>query len=113
MSRMRFLSVVVLAAGLLIAPPLFLTGAEDTKRDPQSTVQPPAGSLEKLDAAAFTRRHCSICHSFQLVEAQRLNRATWEWVLDDMVNQFGAAWLTKEDQKTIINYLVEHYGPQK
>ena len=74
---MRLLSVLVLAAGLLIAPLLFLTGAEDAKRDPQSTIQPPAGSAEELGAAAFTRRNCSICHSFQLVESQQLDRATW------------------------------------
>jgi len=61
----------------------------------------------------LTREYCSACHSFQLVQAQRLNRATWEWVMEDMVEQFGAGWITPPEQTVIIDYLVEHYGPEK
>lgn len=55
--------------------------------------------------------YCGTCHSLDLPKSQRLNRANWEWVMDDMVNQYGATWLTAEDQKLIIDYLVSAYGP--
>ena len=54
---------------------------------------------------------CSVCHSLELPRSQQLNRATWEWVVSDMVNEFGATWLTEEQQKLIIDYLVVNYGP--
>ena len=55
--------------------------------------------------------HCVVCHSLELPRSQQLNRATWEWVVSDMVNEFGATWLTEEQQKLIIDYLVVNYGP--
>jgi hypothetical protein len=55
--------------------------------------------------------YCGTCHSLDLPKSQRLNRANWEWVMDDMVNQYGATWLTAEDQELIIDYLVSAYGP--
>jgi mono/diheme cytochrome c family protein len=57
--------------------------------------------------------HCGTCHSLALPKSQRLNRANWEWVIDDMVNQYGAEWLTEEDQALILDYLVHAYGPEK
>ncbi|MFZ0256166.1 MAG: hypothetical protein WAN46_11080 [Gammaproteobacteria bacterium] len=55
--------------------------------------------------------YCGTCHSLELPKSQRLNRANWEWVMDDMVNQYGATWLTAKDQELIIDYLVSAYGP--
>lgn len=55
--------------------------------------------------------HCGACHSLDLPRSQRLDRANWKWVIDDMVNQFGATWLTEEQQKLILEYVVETYGP--
>ena len=57
--------------------------------------------------------HCGTCHSLALPKSQRLNRANWEWVIDDMVNQYGAEWLTEEDQALILDYLVHAYGPEE
>ncbi len=45
--------------------------------------------------------------------SQRLDRATWEWVVSDMVDKYGASWITEEQQKIIIDYLVENYGPNR
>lgn len=56
---------------------------------------------------------CGICHSLDLPQSQRLNRSNWKWVIDDMVNKFGATWITEEQQKVILDYLVENYGPDK
>lgn len=55
--------------------------------------------------------HCSACHSLELPRSQRLDRSTWRWVVDDMVNEFGATWITEEQQRLIIDYLVKHHGP--
>lgn len=54
--------------------------------------------------------YCSACHTLMLPQSQNLNRANWEWVLDDMVNQFGCN-VDAADQKLIIDYLVENHGP--
>ena len=57
--------------------------------------------------------HCGICHSLELPRSQQLDRATWEWVMSDMVNQFGATWITPKQQALIIDYLVVAHGPPK
>ncbi len=55
--------------------------------------------------------NCIVCHSLELPRSQQLDRATWEWVMSDMVNEFGATWITEEQQKLIIDYLVANHGP--
>lgn len=58
-------------------------------------------------------RNCSVCHSLELPMAQRLDRANWEAVVDDMVEKFGAKWIVGEERRIIIDYLVENYGPDR
>jgi hypothetical protein len=60
---------------------------------------------------ALFETHCSACHSLELPRSQRLDRKTWQWVMDDMVNTFGATWITEQQQRLIIDYLVKNYGP--
>ena len=55
--------------------------------------------------------YCGSCHSLELVESQRLDRAAWQWVMSDVVNEYGGTWITPKEQKILIDYLVEHYGP--
>jgi cytochrome c-type biogenesis protein CcmH/NrfF len=105
MSRISILSAVGLMVGLLTA-----AGQGPATSAP---ARPPAPSEEESSAEKLVRQNCSVCHSFRLVESQRLNRANWEWVMDDMVNKYGALWISKDDQARIIDYLVEHYGPEK
>ena len=57
--------------------------------------------------------YCIVCHSLELPRSQQLDRATWEWVMNDMVNEFGATWITAEQQKLIVDYLVVNHGPPK
>ena len=59
------------------------------------------------------RGHCSVCHSYELVEAQRLDRANWEWVMDDMIDKYGATWIDPGLREAIVDYLVEHQGPER
>ena len=53
------------------------------------------------------------CHGLELPKSQRLDRFNWKWVIDDMVNEFGATWITEEQQEQILEYLVEAYGPDR
>ncbi|MCZ6601619.1 MAG: hypothetical protein O6952_01285, partial [Planctomycetota bacterium] len=59
------------------------------------------------------KSYCSPCHDLALVQAQRLDRATWQWVMDDMINDYGLTWITKEEQKIIVDYLAENFGQEK
>lgn len=56
--------------------------------------------------------NCGVCHDLSLPQSRRYDEATWEWVVDDMVNNFGATWITEEQQEKIVDYLAEAYGPE-
>lgn len=62
---------------------------------------------------ALFEQNCGVCHSLDLPKSQRLDRATWQWVVSDMVETFGASWIGAEEQALIIEYLAEAYGPGK
>ncbi len=70
-----------------------------------------AGDTPQMTPAQLFETSCSNCHSLDLPRSQRLNRATWEWVVSDMVNKYGATWLTEQEQTIIIDYLAANYGP--
>lgn len=81
-----------------------------------------AGAAEPAPAAAadgdrspaqLFQTHCGACHSLELPRSQRLDRSTWRWVVDDMVNKFGATWITEQQQQVIVDYLAENYGPDR
>jgi hypothetical protein len=59
------------------------------------------------------RGHCSVCHSYDLVEQQRLDRANWDWVMDDMIDKYGATWIDPSLRERIVDYLVAHHGPDR
>jgi mono/diheme cytochrome c family protein len=63
--------------------------------------------------AQLFQTNCGACHSLDLPRSQRLDRDTWRWVVDDMVNQFGATWITEDQQEIIVDYLAENYGPDR
>lgn len=72
------------------------------------------GGEERIEAGReLFDKHCGVCHSLDLPRSQRLDRATWEWVISDMIDQYGASWITEEEQKRILDYLVEVYGPEE
>lgn len=73
---------------------------------------PPAAAARPLPADVV-RGHCSVCHSYRLVEQQRLDRANWEWVMDDMIDKYGATWIDPGLREAIVDYLVEHQGPER
>ena len=88
------------AIGLVVAAALVL---------PWSPAQ---AQEETVSAKTLFETNCSACHSLDLPRSQHLDRNNWEWVMEDMVKKFGCNWLTSEQQQRIIDYLVEHHGPQ-
>jgi cytochrome c5 len=105
-SRAALLAVLLVVAGPLGAPRL---------------VGAPARAQETGTAAAMAeplppevvRGHCSVCHSYALVAQQRLDRANWDWVMEDMIDKYGATWISPRLRARIVDYLVEHHGPMR
>lgn len=94
------LALLAIISSLLLLNPSLGPAAEET-----SPEQRLAEGKKRFEA------YCGTCHSLDLPKSQRLDRANWEWVMDDMITQYGATWLTAEDQQLIIDYLVSAYGP--
>lgn len=76
---------------------------------PISEPSPP----QEMSAKQMYLSYCAPCHTLELIESQHLDRATWQWVMSDMVNEYGATWITPKEQKILIDYLVEHHGPRR
>ncbi len=87
---------------LLMVAPVLVWAAEDVSK-----------SRYLAEGKRRFELHCGACHSLELPRAQHLDRQTWEWVLDDMVAEFGAERLTAEDRELILDYLVAEHGPRK
>ncbi|MDD5053374.1 MAG: sulfite:cytochrome C oxidoreductase subunit B [Sulfuricurvum sp.] len=66
--------------------------------------------VETGDHDEVVQQYCLICHSFGYILNQgKKSRPYWTGTVQKMVNEFKAP-IPKEDQQTIINYLVKHYG---
>jgi hypothetical protein len=52
---------------------------------------------------------CIPCHSAEMVAQQRLDRPTWEAILDRMIS-YGAP-ITRETRPLILEYLASRLGP--
>lgn len=73
----------------------------------------PEASPERLAKGkeAF-ETNCRVCHELDVPKSRRYDRAGWEWVVDDMVNNYGATFITEEQQKLIVDYLAATQGPK-
>lgn len=83
----------------LLACSLCLGGTWSTGQDPSL---PDGKGIEKV------RVHCSLCHGLEIVAQQRLSRAEWARVVDQMV-EFGAP-LSPGDRREILDYLTAYLG---
>lgn len=99
----RHSCIAALALSLIALPVVGAAAEAPADRDAAA----PAPGRELFET------HCGACHSLELPRSQRLDRNTWRWVVDDMVDQFGATWITEAQQRAIIDYLAEHYGPDR
>jgi hypothetical protein len=88
----------VLPAALVVAAGLGLAAAQ-TGGNPL-----PAGEHMPLVLGA-----CIPCHSAEMVAQQRLDRATWEAIVDRMIS-YGAP-ITRETKPLILEYLATRLGP--
>jgi mono/diheme cytochrome c family protein len=91
-------------------------GGCDPSRQPEEESRQVEGApaIQASESARqLFEKNCVGCHSLELPLAQRLDRSNWEWVVSDMVEQYGATWITEEQQRVIIDYLTENYGPDK
>ena len=52
---------------------------------------------------------CIPCHSAEMVAQQRLDRKTWETIVDRMIS-YGAP-ITTETRSLILEYLATRLGP--
>lgn len=52
---------------------------------------------------------CVICHSLETMAQQRLDRETWETIVDRMIT-YGAP-ITPQTRPRILEYLAKHLGP--
>ncbi|HEY7307575.1 MAG TPA: c-type cytochrome [Bryobacteraceae bacterium] len=62
---------------------------------------------EGTGRAAF-QRICSVCHSVNVVTSQRMTRAEWSGVVNDMVSR--GAQGTSRELDAIVNYLSTNFG---
>ena len=56
---------------------------------------------------------CGSCHSIDLVLQQGLPRPVWEQVLAEMVRDQAMAPLQADIRVKVLDYLAEHYGPDR
>jgi len=59
----------------------------------------------------LTRGICSACHSFLLVQQQRLDKEGWAKVIRDMTTKHGLILPGPEIKLAILNFLSEVYSP--
>lgn len=95
-----FIALVIVGATALSAE----------SKPPAKVVPPPPASANESSKELF-ERICSACHTLSLPTKQRLNRATWADVLNDMVKLYGCTFMTSEQQAKILDYLSETYTP--
>lgn len=55
--------------------------------------------------------YCGACHSLMIVMQQGLDRESWDRLLVWMVEEQGMPELGTDERKLILDYLVEHVGP--
>jgi hypothetical protein len=88
--------VVLLAAALVAGLALGRAAA-------QGNPLPPAPNMPLVLGA------CIPCHSAEMVAQQRLDRPTWEVIVERMIS-YGAP-ITAETKPLILEYLVTHLRP--
>ena len=88
--------------------------AQGTEATAPRPVQPPdLGVLVAGDGAEETHAYCTVCHSERIVAQQGLNRADWEELLEQMVEENGMNPIAEPDLGRVLTYLATHYGPDR
>lgn len=69
----------------------------------------PANPLPPGEHMPLVLGACIPCHSAEMVAQQRLDRATWQAIVDRMIS-YGAP-ITPETRPLILDYLATRLGP--
>jgi len=56
---------------------------------------------------------CNACHSLAIVKQQGLSRRVWDETLVWMVEEQGMPALDRPARDQVLDYLAEHYGPDR
>ena len=91
----------------------WVKGAPSLAKDKASKAVKSQKKIEGGGGRELFEVHCKVCHSLDLPKAQKLDEKGWRWVMDDMVNEFGMDWLSKDQQNLIVEHLAKVYGPEK
>ncbi|KEA64777.1 putative periplasmic protein [Marinobacterium lacunae] len=59
------------------------------------------------------KNNCTACHSSKLVTQNAGSRNRWQYVIRWMQETQGLWQFPAETEKTILDYLTEHYGPKE
>jgi cytochrome c5 len=123
----RLIAALVVTAGVLIAcggpeatePPAEVQPTalptevpqEEPTAPPTEVPQeePPTEPSPAGDGAALLEERCTVCHGLDRTTSARKTREQWEQTVVRMVGK--GAELNEEEQKILIAYLAETYGP--
>ena len=73
----------------------------------------PCRLMVAAPGASETFYSCTPCHSERIVVQQGLTREQWDEVLDLMVEEHEMEPITGDARTVILDYLGEHYGPDR
>ena len=101
MSKSRLI-LSILFVGLLLTALAIACGGEEPTQVPPA---PPS----TMSGAELLQERCTECHTLDRVESESHTQAEWEAEVEHM-REYGAD-LTDEEAQTLVEYLVENYGP--
>jgi cytochrome c5 len=109
------IAALVVTAGILVAcggpeatePPAEVQPTAPPTEVPQE--EPPTEPSPAGDGAALLAERCTVCHGLDRVTSAQKTREQWEQTVARMVGK--GAELNEEEQKILIAYLAETYGP--
>ena len=96
-----------LAAALLLA----VCAAAPTV--PETPEPEEFGLMVRAPGASETFYACTPCHSERIVVQQGLTREQWDEALDLMVEEHEMEPIEGDARTVILDYLAEHYGPDR
>jgi hypothetical protein len=70
--------------------------------------EPASALLPEGPYRALVLRTCAVCHSIDLVVAQRRTQDQWDQLIGVMVDRGARA--TEDEQSQILQYLVQNFG---
>jgi cytochrome c5 len=111
---------ITLPAVAIVALAFAGCGAKEKAADAAEPVgDQPASIAEPYEAEAETptdapgkvllETRCTVCHGLARVAKEKAARAGWEKIVDEMIGK--GAKLNDAEKETVLDYLVENYGP--